>query len=202
MSARKLVLQMQVSLDGFVSARNRALQWQLWDWGPGCPWDEQLQLEFNAQVASAGSILLSRPMASGGYVDHWTSIAERYPTTRGLAFAKHVVAVDKIVVTRTDWVASSPRVKVMRGGLRAMVSGLKATSGGDILCFGGASFASALMAENLVDGLQLYVNPTAVGKGTSIFGWAGAGARLRLVDAKPYECGIAVMKYERHTADL
>jgi dihydrofolate reductase len=199
---RKLVLQMQVSVDGFVAASNRALQWQLWDWRPECPWDAQLQAEFNAQVTAASSILLSRPMVSQGYIDHWTSVAERHPTSRGLAFAKHVAAVDKVVVTRTDWAASSPRTRVMRGALREMVCELKGTPGGNILCFGGSSFAAALMAEDLVDHLQLYINPTAVGEGTSLFGWAREGARLRLVDAKPYQCGIAVMKYERHAVDL
>jgi hypothetical protein len=41
---RKLILQMQISVDGFVSAANRDLQWQLWNWGEQWPWDSGKRL--------------------------------------------------------------------------------------------------------------------------------------------------------------
>lgn len=37
---KRLILQMQISVDGFVPADDSALDWTLWDWGPSCPWDD------------------------------------------------------------------------------------------------------------------------------------------------------------------
>jgi protein-S-isoprenylcysteine O-methyltransferase Ste14 len=34
---RKLILQMQMSVDGLVAANDPKIKWQLWDWGPKCP---------------------------------------------------------------------------------------------------------------------------------------------------------------------
>lgn len=39
---RKLKLQMQVSIDGFVSADRRGVQWQVWDFGPEWTWGPEL----------------------------------------------------------------------------------------------------------------------------------------------------------------
>ena len=45
---RKLVLQMQISVDGYVGHAGGGPQWQVWDWGPECPWDDALKARFNA----------------------------------------------------------------------------------------------------------------------------------------------------------
>jgi len=58
---RKLVLQMQISVDGRV-ASDEGEPWQVWGWGNEWPWDESLKRDFNATLATVGCILLSRPM--------------------------------------------------------------------------------------------------------------------------------------------
>ena len=37
---KKLILQMQMSVDGFVGADDDH-HWQLWEWGDGCAWDRR-----------------------------------------------------------------------------------------------------------------------------------------------------------------
>ncbi len=39
----KLILQMQMSLDGYVAAADPELDWQVWDWGDDWPWDAELK---------------------------------------------------------------------------------------------------------------------------------------------------------------
>lgn len=198
---RKLVVQMQMSVDGRVSA-DSGIAWQLWnwDWSGAWPWDDALKQAFNDSVAAADCILLSRPMAEQGYIDHWSrAAAARYPADPFYAFAQKVVEAGKVVVTDKLDGARWARTRVASRGLSVEVEALKREPGGDILCFGGAGFASALTAAGLVDEFQFYRNPSAVGPGRSIF--PERGLALRLIGSQAYDCGIVVERYRAAGAD-
>ena len=75
---RKLILQMQTSVDGFVGRSGDGPGWQVWNWGPECPWDAPLKARFNAVFQAVDTILLSRKILEGGYLDHWTQFAHNY----------------------------------------------------------------------------------------------------------------------------
>ena len=47
---RKLVLQMQMSVDGFVGADDDR-DWLVWNWGDDNRWDEALKRDFNAHFS-------------------------------------------------------------------------------------------------------------------------------------------------------
>jgi dihydrofolate reductase len=188
---RRLILQMQMSVDGFVAARDPSLSWTLWDWMGDCPWDPALKARFNATLAGIDAVLLSGPMADG-YIGHWTRMAQRHAGDPDYAFTGRIVAAHKRVVSRSVERLAHPRTKIVRGPLTAEVQALKAEDGADIICFGGVRFASALLAAGLVDELQLYVNPWAIAAGESIF---KAPMRMACVDAERFECGIVVQRY-------
>ncbi|ALN80378.1 dihydrofolate reductase family protein [Lysobacter antibioticus] len=198
---RKLILQMQMSVDGRVSADD-GIAWQVWNWNwnGAWPWDDALKQAFNDSFATADCILLSRPMAAQGYIDHWTrAAAANYPADPHYAFARKIVDADKVVVSGKLDAAPWPHTRIASRGLALEVEALKREAGGDILCFGGAGFASALIAAGLVDEFQFYVNPTAVGRGRSIF--PDRGLALRLLGSQAYDCGIVVARYRPADAD-
>ncbi|HEY0523092.1 MAG TPA: hypothetical protein VGD08_06875 [Stellaceae bacterium] len=89
---RKLVLQMQVSVDGFIGRRGEGDAWQFWDWSDACPWDADLRGRFNEFFETIDCILLSRPMAAG-YVAHWADIALRLGDTPDFAFGSRIATV-------------------------------------------------------------------------------------------------------------
>jgi len=190
---RKLILQMQMSVDGFVGANGDA-DWQVWGWGDDNRWDEELKRDFNAHFQSIDTILLSRKMAEEGYLSHWGNAAKRYPQDPFYAFAQRIVDVPKVVPTERLEKSRWERTVVRSGDLPREVGMLKAEEGGNVGVFGGAGFASALIAAGLVDELQLYINPAALGDGTRIFDQAGF-RKLRLLGSKAYECGILVCRY-------
>ena len=64
-----------------------------------------------------------------------------------------------------------------------------------MIAFGGAGFASALIANDLVDEYQFYVNPVALREGLSIFKERETDANLQLREAKTYGCGVVVVCY-------
>jgi dihydrofolate reductase len=190
---RKLVLQMQMSVDGFVGADDDR-DWLVWNWGDDNRWDESLKRDFNAHFQSVDTIVLSRKMAEEGYLSHWGNAANRYPQDPFYAFAQRIVDVRKVVPS--DRLATSrwERTEVRSGNLPKEVGALKAQDGGDIAVFGGAGFASSLIADGLVDEFQLYINPAVLGGGTRIFDQAGFGG-LRLLGSRAYECGVVVSRY-------
>jgi len=190
---RKLILQMQMSVDGFVGANGDA-DWQVWGWGDDNRWDEELKRDFNAHFQSIDTILLSRKMAEEGYLSHWGNAAKRYPQDPFYAFAQRIVDVPKVVPTERLEKSRWERTVVRSGDLPREVGMLKAEKGGNVGVFGGAGFASALIAAGLVDELQLFINPAALGDGTRIFDQAGF-RKLRLLGSKAYECGILVSRY-------
>jgi dihydrofolate reductase len=189
---RRLILQMQTSLDGFVEADPTSVPWQLWDWGPSIPWDKQLISDFNETFAAVDTILLSRPMVDGGYLAHWASLAATHPSDPDFAFTRRIGEVDKVVVTRGELQHSWPRTRVTAGAVGDTVRALKERPGQDIIAFGGVRFASALASAGVVDEFQFYVNPTAAGRGANIL---TAGLKVDVAVAQAYSCGMAVLRY-------
>lgn len=189
---RKLIVQLQMSVDGLVASDPPALDWTVWDWGSDCAWDTALQRDFNAVYDSVETILLGRTMIEEGFMDHWTEAAGEHPDEALYGFARRIVDIDKVVMSSKLVDAPWPRTRIVRGSLAEEVRVLKAPPGGDIICVGGVRLATALLAQGLVDELQLFVNPTAARAGRSIFDNV---LRLRLVASKAYDCGVVVNRY-------
>ena len=190
---KKLILQMQMSVDGFVGA-NGDHPWQLWEWGDDSAWDEELKQDFNAAFATIDTILLSRKMAEEGYLNHWGNAARKYPQDRFYAFAQRIVEAQKVVPSDKLETSRWERTQVVSGDLPREVNLLKQGAGGNIAVFGGAGFASALIAAGLVDEFQLFINPAVLGAGRRIFDQGGF-SRLKLIGSKAYASGMVLNRY-------
>ena len=197
---RKLILQMQISVDGYVGRAGEGPNWQVWDWGPQCPWDDPLKARFNAVFAGIDTILLSRKIIEGGYLDHWSQFARDFRGNPDFAFTQRIVDARKVVFSKTlqktKWVGT----ELARRPLAEEIRALKAEPGRDLITFGGAGFASALVASDLVDEYQFYVNPVALGDGLSVFRERAVDSRLQLLEAKGHGCGLAVVRYDARAA--
>lgn len=190
---RRLVLQMQTTVDGRVASHEGG-SWQVWGWGDTWTWDEALKRDFNAAFASVGCILLSRPMVEQGYLDHWMRMARVLRGDAHGSFARRIGEVEKVVLSDRLTASRWKRTAVARGPLAQTVDTLKRSGTGDIICFGGTGLARSLVAAAVVDEYQFYVNPTAVGSGESIF---CTTTPLRLLGSTSYDCGIVVNRYTR-----
>lgn len=190
---KKLILQMQMSVDGFVGA-NGDHPWQLWEWGDDISWDEDLKQDFNAVFSGIDTILLSRKMAEEGYLSHWGNAAKKYSGDPFYAFAQRVVEARKVVLSDRLKASRWERTTVASGDLPREVETLKAGEGADMAVFGGAGFASSLIAAGLVDEFQLFINPAVLGTGRRIFDQGGF-RNLRLLGSKAYVCGMVVNRY-------
>jgi dihydrofolate reductase len=170
----RLIVNMQASLDGFVASSIPGSTWQLWNWGPDWPWSADAKARFNALFDAVHGILLSRPMLAEGYLDHWQRAADQHPYDPDYRFARRISELPKFVVTQHSINRSWPNTTVINApltdGVRQATATATATAAGagagagDMVCFGGASFVNALLQHDLVDELQLYLNPGIAGR--------------------------------------
>lgn len=180
---RKLKLQVQISIDGFVAGPNHEMDWMTWNW------DDELKTFVDALHKPIDTILLGRGMA-GGFITHWECVK---PDDESYAFARLMVDTPKVVFTKTLQQSTWNNTTLAKGPLAEEINKLKNQPGGDIIVYGGAGFVSSLIAENLIDELNLFVNPVAIGEGLKIF---TSTNQYELLASRAFACGIAVNTYK------
>ena len=178
---RKLKLQVQVSVDGFIAGPNGELDWAIFDW------DDELKQYVTKLTETVDGILLGRKLAEG-FIPYWAA----NPEMEGASVFNNT---EKIVFSKT--LASSPweNTQVLGGELSEEITRLKMQPGGDLIVYGGASFVSELLRLGQVDELHLFVNPTALGSGLPIFQSLNTRQSLALKQAQAFACGIVVLCY-------
>jgi dihydrofolate reductase len=182
---RKLKLQVQMSVDGFIAGPNGEMDWLTWNW------DEALGAYVAALTAPVDTIVLGRVLAEG-FIPTWEArLAEPDAAESG---AQKFVETPKIVFTHT--LKESPWANTtVAHDLLTAVADLKQQDGGDIIAYGGGTFVSSLIAADLIDEYHLFVNPAVLGAGMPIFQEVAAKRPLQLVQATPFACGIVVLQY-------
>ena len=180
---RKLKIQTQVSVDGYMAGLNSEMDWMVWNW------DDALKKFVNELHQPVDTIILGHTLAKG-FIDHWAGLAAK----DGDWFSRKMTDTPKVVFSRKAEKLSWERTTLAKGELAPEVNKLKAMPGKDIIAYGGSEFITGLSTKNLIDDYYLFVNPTAIGKGLPVF---REKINLKLIDATPYECGITVMHYAR-----
>jgi len=156
---RKLKLQVQITVDGFVAGTEGQLDWMTRGGG------QEPVIEL---ADSCDTILMGRKM-SCEFIDHWENIFDNQPESREQPLSQRMVNMRKIVFSRTQTAINGRNVEMVNGDLTATVQALKNEAGKDIIVYGGASFVSALIEQNLIDEYHLFINPVAIGNGLRIF---------------------------------
>ena len=186
---RKLKLQMQISVDCFVAGPNGELDWMAQDEG-----DDGLKF-VNEILEPVDLILLGRKMTEG-FISHWSNVVNNQPDSPEFPLAKKLVDTPKIVFTKTLEKSNWDNTTLAKGNLTDEINELKNQSGKDIIVYGGAGFVSSLIKENLIDEYNFVINPTALGKGMTIFNDLDDKLNLQLVKSKSFNSGEVLLCYE------
>jgi dihydrofolate reductase len=186
---RKLKLQMQMSLDGMISTGpNDEQKWVTWAL-------QEIYQDVLGLLDSSDTILIGRKLAVD-YIPYWQETLTR-PDDPMFGFAQRIVAATKVVFSKTLDESRWDNTVVARGELADEVNSLKQRSGKDLIVYGGSSFVSALIKEDLIDEYYFFLNPTALGKGESVFRLLDPFRRLKLIKSIAYDCGIVLLSYAR-----
>lgn len=146
--------------------------------GPEPTWTDALLARFNQFFEEADCILLSSKNAEGGYLDHWSEMARKFPRNSPFAFAHRIFEMHRVVFSKSGRKVTGLNVEMATRPLAAEVAALKKEQGANIVAFGGAGFAAALIAEGLIDEFQFYINQVA-SLATALCMRRGADAQLR-----------------------
>src|SRR5436309_9714594 len=184
---RKLKLQMQMTINGYVAGPNGENDWMTWN-----P-DSELLAFMNSLIDSSDTLLLGRKLVTGGFIEFWENALDKNPET---PFAKKIVDIPKVVFTKTLDKSSWNNTTLAKGNLADEIADLKKQNGKDILVFGGAGFVSSLIKEGLIDEYHLIVNPTAISSGMTIFNSLDTIQKCSPIQSKLYPGGKTVLSYK------
>ncbi|MBK1895788.1 dihydrofolate reductase family protein [Chryseobacterium paridis] len=183
---RKLKLQMQMTIDGFVSGPNGEQDW-VWLSPP-----DEVGFQKIVELAETSDTLLLGRKMTRQFIDHWENVADNLPDNPTNTLAKLIVDMRKITFSHTETSIAGRNLEVENRDLTTIVEGLKKESGKDILAYGGADFVSSLIDQDLIDEYYIIVNPVAIGKGLPIFNGRKV---LKLESSTPFKSGKVLNKY-------
>lgn len=186
---RKLKLHVGMSIDGCIAGPNNEMDWMNLDW------DEKFREYEDKLHEPVDTILLGRKMTNE-FISTWSDFAKK-PDDSWYPFAKKMMETPKIVFTKTLNKSEWPNTEIATGDLKEEITKLKSKEdGGDIIVYGGASFDSSLIKENLIDEYYLFINPVAIGNGKTIFKDLKDIRKLSLIESIPFNSGTVLLHYE------
>lgn len=185
---RKLILNTVISLDGFLEGPNGAMDWFHTD---DADWQEAFKL-----YGDVDTVLLGRGMYPG-YSQYWRGVlAEPAKQSQDeLAYARWADKTRHIVFSRALKSADWSNTEIMRDAAKD-VPRLKREPGKNLIVYGGARFAGALIDQGLVDEYHLVVEPVALGGGKPLFNHLSHRRELKRTDAKPLPSGAILLSYK------
>ena len=182
----RIVSNFFISLDGVVEAPD---QWHL-------PYfSDEMGAAIGRGVATTKAFLMGRVL-----YDEWSAFwPAQAPTGHGAAqetsesFASFINAIPKYVVSTTLDTASWNNTTVLSGDVAARVQEVKDGTDGDIGMSGSATLVRWLLANGLLDELNLLVHPIAVGHG--LFDDTPTHHPLQLVRHEAFSTGVLNLTY-------
>ncbi len=166
---RKVVLNLAVSLDGFIEGPNGEFDWCFADQDYGM---SAFFKRIDAVFMGRKSYQLTENMKGGAGI----------PQMKTYVFSNTLSSVKK-------------GATLVSGNITEEVEKIKREEGGDIWLFGGAELTASLMNEGLVDELSLAVHPILLGSGKPLFSGISGRIHLDLTEAKTYSSGLVIIHY-------
>lgn len=173
----KIILQVAVSLDGYIEGPQGEYDWCFLNQDYG-------MAEFLLRV---DTVIMGRKTYE---------LMLSYPSNPEDSFSLALSRMDQYVFsnTMTSLPADSPYTLINKDEIDWLMT-YKATAGKDIWLFGGANFTSSLFHHHLVDEIILAVHPVLLGNGKSLAQGLIERVKLEFVDSTSYDTGLVLMKY-------
>lgn len=125
------------------------------------------------------------------FAGSWGAIEEMRALPIGVALNKTPKYVVSAKLTDPQWAGTT----VLTGDVTVAVRDLKARQDGELLVPGSGALVRLLLANNLVDQLDLLTYPVVVGQGTRLFPDSGPDTALDLINSRTTSAGITIQTY-------
>lgn len=185
---RKVILSMQMSLDGYVEGpAGSEMNW-IQD-------EEEQWTDIFETLQSVDACITGRVM-SEGYYDYWNAVlADPNAKKDELAYARWADKTPHYIFSQKWDTAKWKNASILKGSIEEETAKLKQQPGKDIIIWGGASLASAFINSQLVDEYRLVIDPIILGGGKRLFENVSSLQRLQLVSEKRTKSGGIIVKY-------
>ena len=167
---RKLVLNLAVSLDGYIAGPNGEYDWCFTD-------DDYGMTDFLKSVDAT--------IMGGKSYRVVAEYGQPYPDLTNYVF------------TRRSGESPYNNIVFVSEDIPDFVRALKQKKGKNIWLFGGSEIIHPLMEENLVDELMLAIHPVLLGAGLPLFRHFDERKALRLSDTITYPSGLVQLIYKQ-----
>ncbi len=130
----------------------------------------------------------------------WQVMAGAWPERAGDPFADWINGAEKHVVSDTLSEADltwGPTSLIRGADLVPAVNGLRERPGGEVNVMGSSQLVRSLVEADLVDEMNLMIEPIVLGGGKSIFPPDGVARTFELVSAVTTGTGVQVCRYQR-----
>jgi dihydrofolate reductase len=199
---RKVILSVNVTLDGFMAGPNGELDWHFSHWN-----DKMGEYVFE-QLSAMDTILTGR-VTYENMSRHWpTAALNPVCSERDIEFAGMMNNLPKIVFSRTLSAVGWKNTRLVKDDIAGEIARLKQLPGRDMIIWGGAGIMSSFMQLDLVDEYRIWVSPVILGSGIPFFSNTASAPRrnLRLLITKTFTNGVILHCYKplsrRSAADL
>jgi dihydrofolate reductase len=180
---RKVIVWNMVTLDGyFEGPKPWEIDWHEYVWG------EELKRFSLVQAQEVGTLLFGRKTYEG--------MAGYWSTATG-EVAVFMNNIPKVVFSNTLEKAFWNNTRLVNGRAEDEVGRLKEEPGKDLFIFGSANLTDSLTRHGLIDEYRIGLNPLVLGGGSPMFKPSGERMRLKLLDARPMQSGVVLLRYAR-----
>lgn len=186
-SENKIIVWMQVSLDGRTQGPNGEFDWP--DVGP------ELNAHFVDTLRDAGMFLYGRKVFDmmAGFWPIAEDLPDSTPLQRG--YSKIWKPMPKLVFSRSldtaDWNST------VLGDIDDRIADHRTSANGDLYLFGGSEVVGEFARRDLIDEYQLFVHPVVLGGGAPLFPELQQRQDMSLIETKVFDGRVNGLRYAR-----
>lgn len=177
---RKIILDLAVTLDGFIEGKNGEVDWCIMD----------PDMDFTNFLNQIDTILYGRKS-----YDLWGQyIPKKEDSDTEKEIWKLVHSKEKYVFSRTQKETDNQAI-LINDNILEQVNKLKKKPGKDIWLYGGASLITTFINLGLVDEFRLSIHPVVLGEGKPLFSDIKQRLNLKVVNTRTFSSGVVQITY-------
>jgi dihydrofolate reductase len=181
----RIIVTEFVSLDNVFEDPGGSEDFEYGGWTFEFPGEERYGFKFE-ETDETDALLLGRITYEG--------FAAAWPSREG-EFADKFNSLPKFVVSNTLRDPTWQNTTVLDGDAVEAVRKLKEEQDGTLAIHGSGTLAQALIANDLVDQINLMIYPVVLGKGRRFFGETNGKKRFKLAESRTYDDDVQVVIY-------
>ncbi len=185
MNSRMIILNLALTLDGFIEGPNGEIDWLVRD----------ESIDFGDILEE---ILSDKDAIFYGRISYekWGNYQPLEGASQKLKDAyKSLHSKTKYVFSKSVKSDNSNAIFI-NDNILGTVNAIKQQPGKNIWLYGGSSLITTFLNLDLVDLFKLAVHPVLIGKGKPLFENIKDRHRLKLLDSKSYKSGVILLTYE------